>query len=68
MLVKRTSPFSGITRERELDITPEQWTQYTKGEGLIQNIFHNLSASDREFIITGITDDEWNDTFKEESE
>ena len=29
----------------------------------IQNIFSNLKASDREFILTGITDDEWNDHF-----
>jgi hypothetical protein len=28
-----------------------------------QIAFPQLNASDREFIITGMTDDEWDDTF-----
>ena len=31
----------------------------------IQNIFPNLKASDREFILTGITSSEWDKTFKQ---
>ena len=32
-------------------------------EASIQTAFPYLSASDREFIMTGITDDEWEATF-----
>jgi|8_EtaG_2_1085327.scaffolds.fasta_scaffold15218_3 hypothetical protein len=32
-------------------------------EGLIQDLFPGLSASEREFIQTGITDSEWDEVF-----
>lgn len=58
MLIKRTSQLTGITRELDLPITLEQIENWRKGQ-LIQNAMPNLSAADREFIISGITDDEW---------
>lgn len=36
-----------------------------KGE-LIQNAFPTLNASEREFIMTGISDEEWDTMFGEE--
>jgi len=33
---------------------------------LVQVEFPNMSESDREFLMTGITPQEWNDIFKEE--
>ena len=63
MLVTRVSPFSRIKNTIDLDITPEQLARYENGEELIQNIFPNLSPEHREFIMTGITSDEWNATF-----
>ncbi len=47
----------------ELDITPEQLARYEQGNELIQNVFPNLSPEHREFIMTGITPEEWNVTF-----
>lgn len=68
MRVTRRSMLSGRTMTKELDIDPEILEKYEKGEaGLIQNAFPNLSPSDREFIMTGITDDEW-ETLKEPEE
>jgi len=58
MKITRTSPFTGITRTKEIDITPEQVEAYNNGE-VIQRAFPHLSAGDREFIKTGITDEEW---------
>ena len=63
MLVTRLSPFSHTKNTIELDITPEQLARYENGEELIQNIFPNLSPEHREFIMTGITPEEWNSTF-----
>ncbi len=51
--------YSGITREREIDITQEQFDNYEKNGMLIHRAMPNLSASDREFIMTGMTDAEW---------
>jgi hypothetical protein len=50
------------TTERELDITPEQILDYESG-ALLQHAFPNLSADDREFFKTGITEEEWTAAF-----
>ncbi len=66
MEITRTSISTGITRTRNLDVTPEQIDAYLiKGE-LLQNAFPHLSAGDREFIKTGIPDEEWAETFGED--
>lgn len=64
MKVTRTSFYSGITRTLDLDITEEQMEAYQTGT-LIQNAFPDLSDSDREFIITGVTAEEWIEMFGE---
>ena len=58
MIIERKSVISGIMRQRDLDVTPEQIERWQGGE-LIQNVFPRLSPSDREFIVTGTTDEEW---------
>lgn len=63
MLITRISPFSQVENTIELDVTPEQLTRYKQGNELIQNIFPDLPAEHREFIMTGITPEEWNATF-----
>ena len=63
MKVTRKSHFSGIERTRELNITPKQMDLYLEGNIHIQGVFPELSNSDREFIKTGITDEEWNEMF-----
>ena len=60
MKVIRTSDYSGETREMEIPITPEQLALYETGNRPIQEVFPELTESQREFIITGMTDDEWN--------
>ena len=65
MIVTRKSMLSGIERSIDLPITEEQIRRWNAREGYIQEIFSNLSADEREFIMTGISAEEWNDTFKE---
>ena len=62
MKIKRTSPITGITRTRDIDVTKEQLVRWEAG-ALIQDVMGHLSPSEREFIITGITDDEWQRAF-----
>lgn len=64
MQVVRTSLISGITRSLEIPCTEKQMADYQNG-ALIQVAFHNLTADEREYILTGITKDEWNDLFSE---
>jgi hypothetical protein len=58
MEVTRTSPFTGITRTLNLNITAAQVARYKNG-WLLQDAFPQLSAGEREFYKTGITDEEW---------
>ena len=62
MLIKRVCPFTREVKEVEISVTPEQIHNWECGM-LIQNAMPNISASEREFILTGITDDVWNSTF-----
>jgi len=64
MKIQRTSILSGKTTEREMPITQEQLDRHRNGE-LIQDVFYMLSDDDREFIVSGITSDEWNALYKE---
>lgn len=62
MLITRKSPFTGKTHTREIPVTEEQLSAWRLGE-FIKTAMPNISAEDREFIKTGITPEEWNETF-----
>lgn len=65
MEITRKSAYSGIIRTKELDITSEQALRINDGEH-IQNVLPHLSEDDREFILTGIVQSEWDEMFKED--
>lgn len=66
MLVTKTSKITGQEHSLDLDITPEQLFRINSGVELIQKIVPHLSPADREFLITGITDEEWQQLFGDE--
>jgi hypothetical protein len=66
MEVTRVSNLTGIKRTMELNITHQQLLDYEKGMKA-QDAFRNLTPAEREFFMTGITDEEWN-TFIEVSD
>lgn len=65
MIITRTSLISGIVRNRDLPVTEEQLRRWQAGE-VAQRAFPHLSADDREFIISGCTQEEWDEAFGEE--
>jgi hypothetical protein len=65
MLITRTSQISGITRTKDIPVTQQQLQAWLTG-AKIQNVMPNLPKEDREFIMTGITQEEWDEAFKEE--
>jgi hypothetical protein len=65
MIITRTSPFTGESRSRDIPITEAQYDAWRSGV-LIQNAMPHLTPGEREFILTGITDDEWDELFAEE--
>ena len=58
MIVERKSRLTGVLHKKDIDVTTEQLSRCEAGE-LIQNVCPHLSATDREFIMTGITEQEW---------
>lgn len=64
MLITKTSPFTGITHSMELDITEEQIHNHKHGM-FIQKAMPNLTPDEREFYMTGVTKDEWDNMFKD---
>ena len=61
MKITKRSPFTGKVNTLDIPVTQEQLDNWRNGE-LIQNAMPNLTASQREFIMTGILDDsEWDE-------
>jgi hypothetical protein len=58
MLITKTSMISGIERTMDIPVTQEQLDSWSQGM-LIQEAMPNLTPDEREFIKTGITNDEW---------
>jgi hypothetical protein len=56
--ITRTSIVSGKTQTLPINVTQEQLNSWEAGE-LIQNAMPQLTPDEREFIMTGITPDEW---------
>jgi peptidase E len=65
MLLTKRSELSGEEHTMDLPITKEDLERYERGEGLIHVIFPHLTATQREFIMTGNTEEEWEDLFKD---
>ena len=63
MLVVRKSMFTGEVHSMELPITPQQLERWERGSEYIQDVFPGLTADQREFIKTGVTKEEWDNTF-----
>ena len=67
MKITRTSIFSGIERTLDLPITQEQLAEWEAG-GLIQKVMPDLTTSQREFVMTGVTDEECDNEFGTEED
>lgn len=56
----RRSPFSGKSHRAVMKMTERQYEAWTIDGLLIQNAFPHLTAEEREFLMTGITPEDWN--------
>jgi len=67
MKITRIDPFTKKENTMELDITQDQLDAWQNGT-LIQDAFPELNADQREFIMTGITAESWDNAFNLNSE
>lgn len=66
MKVTKQSMFSGKTHTLDLEVTEAQMQEWLTSPRtrVIQDIFPNLTPSEREFLMTGVTAEEWDSEFK----
>tara|TARA_R100000808_G_C2139455_1_gene147367 strand:- start:83 stop:304 length:222 start_codon:yes stop_codon:yes gene_type:complete len=57
--VTRTSILTGKINTISLPVTQKQLDLYENSKELIQNVMPNLTNAQREFVKTGITEQEW---------
>ena len=67
MRITRRSMLTGIEHTMDLDITWAHVQAWQDG-ALIQNAMPHLTASQREFLISGTVDSEWETLRNEEGE
>lgn len=67
MKISKRSPRTGEVNTRDIPVTNEQLARWQNGD-LIQNAMPNLSADDREFLMTGYTPEDWAILFPPEKE
>ncbi len=60
MMITKTSPFTGKVHTVDIPVTVNQLRDWGSGT-CIQNAMPNLTADEREFLMTGITKKEWDD-------
>ncbi len=68
MKITKVSQLSGIEHTMDIDVDQYQMIRIENrfhSKELIQNIVPHLSMDEREFLMTGITSEEWNNTFSE---
>jgi hypothetical protein len=59
MKITKRSDLSGREHTMEIDVTHKQLDRYENDREHIQVVFPDLTADEREFIMTGITTEEW---------
>lgn len=65
MLIERICPITNKKKSMAIPVTQDQLDDWKSGT-LIQKAMPNLSADEREFIMTGITPDIWDELFDKE--
>jgi len=65
MYISKHSMLTGDEHTMDLNVTPRQIKAWQEGT-LIQNAMPNLTSVEREFIMTGITKDEWDNLMEED--
>lgn len=63
MIIKKISPRTGIQNEMDLPITREQLGNWQNGGMTIQAAMPNLTPAQREFLMTGYTQEDWDAIF-----
>lgn len=68
MKITKQSRATGVTHTREIPITKLEYEQWLGTNTLIQVAFPLLTPDEREFLISGVTPEEWDELFGEDDD
>lgn len=68
MYIKRKSVITGIERTLSIPANPDDMLAWKAGLGSIQDLMPYLNDQDREFLLSGITAEEWDGAFLQSAE
>ena len=63
MYIKRQSVITGIEHTRSIPANPDDMLAWQAGMGSIHDLMPYLNDADREFLLAGITPEEWDEAF-----
>lgn len=64
MKIKRKSVVTGIERTMDIPANPEDFMLWSEGFVAIDEAMPYLNIADREFILSGMTPNEWEELFQ----
>lgn len=64
--VTKDSILSGKKHSMTVRMTKAQYDSWVYGHALVQDALPSLSSDEREFLMSGITQEEWNKEFGDE--
>ena len=68
MIISMRHPFNGQFNTMDVNITREQYNRFIEGKENIQTIMPNITADEREFLISGLLPDEFDQLFNNDNE
>ena len=66
MIIRRKSVYTGVVRSKEIPVNPKDYEMWEKGYVSMSEAMGYLEQEDREFILSGMTPNEWNQAFTTE--
>lgn len=66
MMITRKSGLTGVERTLDIPVDPRDLETWERGLVPIQLAIPYLSLDDREFLMTGVTPEEWDEATKED--
>ena len=66
MIITRISPITGKSNSFDIPVSEEEMYDWYYSDKPIQQSLPDLTPDEREFILSGITPDEWDSIFRED--
>jgi hypothetical protein len=66
MLISKQSVLTNVWNTLDLPVTAEQIEDWRTSDKLIQHVFPELTPGERQFLMSGVTEEEWHKAFGDE--